>query len=123
MLPKAIQYGMTPEQFWNDDGTLYYAYEKAYVTKLHTESHIQGMYNYLALETIFSNAFAKKGSKKVEYPTEAVFSPYNEKYLKNKQIKEMTEKEKDQIYRKKMSFWNKFAKGKSKNPKKEGESS
>lgn len=113
---------MTPEQFWNDDGTLFYVYEKAYITKLHTESHIQGMYNYLALETIFSNAFAKKGTKKVEYPKEAIFSPYNEKYLKSKEIQKMTEKEKDQIYRKKMSFWNKFVKNK-KTKKKEGETS
>lgn len=122
-MPKAIQYGMTPNQFWDDDGTLFYAYEKAYITKIHTESHIQGMYNYLALETIFSNAFAKKGSKKIEYPDKAIFSPYDENYLKKKNIKEMTEKEKDQVYRKKMSFWNKFVSDKKKTKKKEGENS
>lgn len=118
-MPKAIQYGMTPEQFWNEDEELFYIYEKSYINKLHIESHIQGMYNYLALETIFSNAFSKKGSKKSEYPKEAIFSPYNEKYLKKKELEKMTEKEKDKVYRNKMSFWNKIVRNKKAN-KEEG---
>lgn len=108
---------MTPKEFWENDIDTFYAYEKAYITKLHNESHIQGLYTNLALETALSNAFAKNSSKKVEYPKEPVFSPYNEKYLKQKEIQSMDGKQRDGVHRKKMSFWNRLF---NKDKKKEG---
>lgn len=109
---------MTPKEFWENDIDTFYAYEKAYITKLHSESHIQGLYVNLALETALSNAFAKRGDKKEEYPNEPIYSPYNEKYLKKKEIQSMDVKQRDEVHRKKMSFWNKLFK--DKNKKKEG---
>lgn len=109
---------MTPKEFWENDIDTFYAYEKAYITRLHQESHIQGLYVHCALETALSNAFAKNGAKRVEYPKEPIYSPYNEKYLHKKEIQSMDGKQRDEVHRKKMSFWNRLFS--DKNKKKEG---
>ena len=58
----AIKYGMTREDFWlNCEWKEYFAYEEAYYEKLHETSHIQGMYNYIALTTVVGNIFKNKG--------------------------------------------------------------
>lgn len=105
-MPKAIQYGMTPEQFYNNNIDLFYAYEKAYITKIHNESHIQGMYIHTALEIALANSLGRsKGQKAYEYPKTAVYSPYDENYLKKKEILNMDSKEKNNYINKKKNYW------------------
>ena len=83
-LPLALEYGMTSNDFWNEDCDLFYAYQKAYINKLHTNAHIQGLYNNLAFSIALGNVFKKKGEKPIEYPKEQVFSPFNKKEEKEK---------------------------------------
>ena len=70
LLKNALKYGMTRNDFWNNDIQEYFAYEEAYVEKAHEQSHIQGLYNYIALETVCANLFKKKGEKTSNYPGE-----------------------------------------------------
>lgn len=83
-LPLALEYGMTPHDFWNEDCDLLYAYQKAYINKLHTNAHIQGLYNELSVRIAIANSFKKPEDKIVEYPKEQVFNPFNEKKEKEK---------------------------------------
>nr|DAR54940.1 MAG TPA: hypothetical protein [Caudoviricetes sp.] len=68
LLKNALKYGMTKKEFWESSFQEYCAYEKQYVEKIHEQSHIQGLYNYIALSTILSNMFKEKGQKADEYP-------------------------------------------------------
>lgn len=78
-LPLALEYGMTPKQFWEEDMDLFYAYQKAYVNRVHKQSHIQGLYANLAFQTTLSNVLAKKGDKAINYPNIDIYNPFNEK--------------------------------------------
>ena len=75
-LPLALQYGMTPQQFWEDDPDLIYAYQKEYINDLHKKAHANSLYNYLALSTSLANAFKDKNAKTIEFPKEDVFNPF-----------------------------------------------
>lgn len=88
---------MTYEQFWHGDPDLFPIYHKAYYSRLHTEAHAYGYYNYVALGTALSNAFRKKGMKAEEYPKKP-FDPF-EKTRKKKtvSIQAMREKAKQRI--------------------------
>lgn len=68
MLPLAIQYGMTEEQFWHGDMRLLEVYQKAYYRNNTYNAWLQGQYNHVAYGMAMSNAFAKKGQKPAEYP-------------------------------------------------------
>lgn len=70
---------MTPQQFWDEDSDLFFAYQKAYVNKAHKKAHIEGLYEHLALTVSLSNAFREKGTKAIEYPKEDVFNPFNQR--------------------------------------------
>jgi hypothetical protein len=83
-LPLALEYGMTPQQFWEEDEDLFYVYQQAYVNKKHNEAHLIGLYVELAIEIGVNNLFAKK-SEKQNYPYEDVYNPL-------KANKEKTEK-------------------------------
>lgn len=96
---------MTPEQFWNDNGELFNAYEKAYINNLHTKSHVEGLYFNMAFEIVMAKVFSKN-AQSLEYPREPVFSPYSEENIKAKKYREASSKEKDRIFRNKMNFWN-----------------
>ena len=76
-LPLALEYGMTTDEFWNGNPDLLYAYQKAYINRVHKQSHIQGLYINLAMNVSLSNAFRSKGQEAVEYPKEDVFNPFN----------------------------------------------
>lgn len=60
MLPLAIQYGMTPEQFWHEDTELFVAYYKAYRRKVDETVYLQGYYTYLGMSLALGNAFSKR---------------------------------------------------------------
>lgn len=66
---------MTPEQFWDEDCCLTKAYRKAYEIRRdrkNWEAWLQGLYIYEALCDVSPvlNAFAKKGTRPVEYAKE-----------------------------------------------------
>lgn len=83
-LPLALEYGMTPHQFWDEDSDLLFAYQEAYINRTHKQSHITGLYVNLALMTTFSNMLKNKNAKQKEYPKEDVFNPFNAKNTPNK---------------------------------------
>lgn len=83
-LPLALEYGMTPQQFWEEDEDLFYVYQQAYINQKHNEAHLIGLYVELAVEIGINNLFAKK-SEKQNYPYEDVYNPL-------KANKEKTEK-------------------------------
>lgn len=75
-LPLAIEYGMPLDEFWNGEYDLFFAYQKAYINKVHRQCHIQGLYNQMALMSVMGNMFKKKDAKPIEYPKEDVFNPF-----------------------------------------------
>lgn len=83
-LPLALEYGMTPHEFWEEDCELFYAYQKAYINKSHTQAYLQGLYNELAYSIAIANSFRKRTDKPIEYPKEQVFNPFNQKQEKQK---------------------------------------
>ena len=68
---------MSLHEFWNEDCDLLFAYQKAYINKVHRQSHIQGMYNNLAFSVVAGNMFRKKDTKPLEYPVNDVFNPFS----------------------------------------------
>ena len=64
----ALQYGMSTEEFWHGDMRLLEAYQKAYMRNVSFTAWQQGQYTNVAFSVVMSNAFAKKGTKKAEYP-------------------------------------------------------
>ena len=89
LLKNAIKYGMSIKDFWcNDDYKVYFLYEEAYFEKLHEEKHIQGLYNFIAFNTVLGNAFMdkKKGNKPLDYPKENLYITSLQKEKDNKQI-------------------------------------
>lgn len=76
-LPLAIEYGMSIDEFWNGDIDLIFIYQKAYINRLHKQSHIQGLYTKLALELAMSNAFKRKEDKYINFPNQDIYNPFN----------------------------------------------
>lgn len=83
-LPLAIEYGMSIYEFWNEDIDLFYAYQKAYINKMHKQAYIQGAYVNLAFSICLSNAFKPKNSKEIPYPKEDVFNPFKQEKTTSK---------------------------------------
>lgn len=96
--PLYLSYGMTPEQYWEQDSTLAKYYREADEIKRerkNQEMWLQGMYFYDALMRVspILRAFGKKGTKPQSYVEE----PYaiNKKAIKEKDIKrEQTQSQK-----------------------------
>lgn len=82
LLSMAIEYGMTPNQFWYDDIQLLYIYQKAYINRLHRQTHLQGLYNELAFSVVIGKAFSKRENKKINYPKEDVYNPFKQENKK-----------------------------------------
>lgn len=76
-LPFYISIGMTPEQYWDGESTLVIAYREAYKLRQQETNRnlwLQGLYIYEALccvSPIF-RAFAKNGTKPIEYRDEPI---------------------------------------------------
>lgn len=87
VLPFYIAIGMPQNEFWNGDVTLVKAYRKAYEYKKqewNVQAYLHGLYVYDALLRVspILQAFAKKGTKPMEYrdsPIEILTSPQQEK--------------------------------------------
>lgn len=83
-LPLALEYGMSLDDFWNGDCDLIYAYQKAYINKMHNTAYVNSLYNKVAYEVCLANAFRKKGTKATKFPTEAIFNPFSQKQKQEK---------------------------------------
>ena len=62
--------GMTPTQYWDEDPRLAIAYREAHRLRRQEDNEnawLHGMYVYDALAVALSNAFGKRGSKKLNY--------------------------------------------------------
>lgn len=75
LFPQALVFGMTYEQFWNDDPQLFWIYSDAYNKKKEIEFKeknymmwLNGQYTLLAMAQVMANAFSK--NKKSVYPKE-----------------------------------------------------
>ena len=99
LLKNALKYGMTRDEFYNNNLKEYYCYEEAYIEKIHEQSHIQGLYSYIALQTIASNLLSKKGEKPLEYPKKDLYLQEKESNINNK-TKKIT---KDNLHKKYMN--------------------
>lgn len=75
-LPLSLEYGMTPHQFWDEDIDLFYAYEKAYIDRIHRMSFLQGRYIFDAITIATNNVFKGKNEKASEYHSEDVYNPF-----------------------------------------------
>ena len=80
VLPLARQYGMTLDEFWHGDMRLLEVAQKAYYRDKSYTAWVQGQYNSIGFGIVLSNAFAKKGSKKAEYPK------WNDPFEKDKKL-------------------------------------
>ena len=74
-LPFYLSIGMTPEQYWNEDCCLVKYYRKAFRLQRERDNErlwLQGMYIYEALCDVspLLRAFARKGTKAIEYSSE-----------------------------------------------------
>lgn len=79
LLERAIEYGMSAKEFWKNDIEEYYCYENAYQRRLHSNAHVQGLYNYIALSTIASNLLRKSNSEQKHYPEKNLLEDYEQK--------------------------------------------
>lgn len=107
LLKNALKYGMSRSDFWyGEDYKDYFLYEEAYYERLHETSHIQGYYNYIALNTIVGNVLKKKSDKAIEYPRMNILSSAKENTLetaKNNVKQEITKENLEEMYRKRLS--------------------
>lgn len=73
---------MSRNDFWNGSNYKdYFLYEEAYYEKMHEQTHIQGYYNYIALNVVLSNMFMdkNKGNKPLVYPEKNIYTSAKEK--------------------------------------------
>lgn len=71
LCPYYMMIGVPYEEFWNGDYThlkYYVEKHKLEIEKRNQELWLQGLYNFDALSTAISNAFAKSASQKKKYP-------------------------------------------------------
>ena len=91
MFKKALEYGMTPKQFWEEDEELFIVYQEAYINKVHTKAHIEGLYIFEALTDVVSNVLmgmSKKGKtqKPKYYPSEPIYNPLLKGNIDKKEV-------------------------------------
>ena len=82
LLKNALKYGMSRNDFWYGSNYKdYFLYEEAYYEKMHEQTHIQGYYNYIALNVVLSNMFMdkNKGNKPLVYPEKNIYASAKEK--------------------------------------------
>lgn len=108
LLPLALQYGMTPSDFWNGEPELlesYHIFYKNKIKEIDTEEWKMGLYVFTGVQTALANAFRKSGSPAAKYPKQGFLAKEESKVDKQKQleanIKKMIEKSNKAFYQKK----------------------
>lgn len=98
MIPQALQFGMTLNDFLYEDEDLFHAYQKAYFNKTSFDGWIYGMYNCNAQSVSLNNAFSKNKEETINYINKPI--TYIEKNdVNNNEKKYLTPLEEDQRYR------------------------
>lgn len=85
--------GMTYDEFWEGKPDRAVAYRQAYKLRRETENEqawLQGLYVYDAFAVCLSNAFSKRGAKKLQYLERPIdIFPLTEKEKKRREKQEM----------------------------------
>lgn len=81
LLEQAIEYGMTPNQFWEEEIEIFFCYRNSYLNKLHNQCHIQGLYNFMAYSISIANMFKKNKSDKIDYPKDNLLKTSLEEHI------------------------------------------
>lgn len=81
LLEQAIEYGMTPKQFWEEEVEMFFCYRNAYLQRLHNQCHIQGLYNFMAYSISIANMFKKNKSDKIDYPKDNLLKTSLEEHI------------------------------------------
>ena len=95
---------MTYAQFWYEDCEIvkfYRAADKLATQRKNQELWLQGQYIYEGFSVVLSNAFAKRGAPKAEYPEK----PYELDVPKTEDEIEAKEKAKSDEIRAKLEAW------------------
>lgn len=74
LFPDAIIYGMSYDEFWNEDPQLYFSYRFSYMQRMELEREkqnqyawLQGFYNTKAFNVVLYNAFKEKNEQPIMY--------------------------------------------------------
>lgn len=81
LLEQAIEYGMTPKQFWEEEVEMFFCYRNAYLQRLHNQCHIQGLYNFMAYSISIANMFKKNKNDKIDYPKDNLLKTSLEEHI------------------------------------------
>ena len=103
MLPLAITYGMSANEFWEGNPDLFWAYRFSYYTRMKEEQEamnyklwLQGAYFYEAISVALANSFGK--GKKQSYSSKPyVLTKEEEEREKKKKSKELETQIKNRI--------------------------
>lgn len=98
-MPRAIQYGMSIQDFWHGEITLIEAYSKAYLNDISQRSYLVGQNVYNAINVSIANFFGKEKKQFNElYEMPDMICTLTERqYCKTKLEKEQALSEKYQI--------------------------
>lgn len=99
-------FGMSSEDFWENDPKLYWAYRTFYLKKKETfyeemryDAWLKGSMNYMAVSYSLNNSFNKQ---KINYPS---YEELNNGMKKTKENKKMTKKEIDEMAVNEFNYW------------------
>ena len=109
--PHYLHYGMSPEQFWDQDVSLAAFYRRKNELDVEADNrlaHLQGLYVYEALCAVspILHAFAKSGTKPEPYPEKPVKLVYEGE---EEHTKKSASEEKDKQTRKAMAVFHAMA--------------
>lgn len=99
-------FGMSSEDFWENDPKLYWAYRTFYLKQKETEyeqmrydAWLKGSMNYMAVSFAINNAFNKQ---KQSYPT---YEELCKETNKQKENKKLTNNDIDAIAQEQFNYW------------------
>lgn len=105
LFPSAIMFGMSSEDFWENDPKLYWAYRTFYlkqkeieIEQLRYNAWLQGSMNYMGVSMALNNAFSKQ---KLKYPS------YDEltKEVDSKKEEKLSQKDINEIAQEQFNYW------------------
>lgn len=109
LLPMALECGMTPTQFWEEEPRLVNSYIRKHEMELdefNYKSWLLNVYTFKAVSTAIGLSFAEEKNKnKIKYFDE----PIEEFYI-NKRDKQNSETTLNEKHRNKVNYWAKFGK-------------
>ena len=111
LLPMALECGMTPTQFWEEEPRLVKSFiikHKMEQDEFNYKAWLLNIYTFNAVITAIGQAFAdKKSANKIHYFEKPIEELYiNRKTKSQEEKKEITNNK----YRKQVNFWAKFGK-------------